>query len=171
MGGKAFSGLGDNAFPRIPTALYNILKEKLTAQLKTLFELVTVPAEAPGKLDHGDIDFLVCGPLTGMGASPLHVKNVLGAPYANIIEGNDRTSNYALPLIDDEGCDARVERFYQVDVHICRDREEFERMKFFTAYGDLGMILGLLLRPYDLILGSKGLRVRWIHFPLCDAFF
>lgn len=40
------------------------------------------------------------------------------------------------------------------------DKAEFERIAFYHAYGDLGMIMGLLARNIGLTLGEKGLKVR-----------
>ena len=48
----------------------------------------------------------------------------------------------------------------QVDVHVCEDRNEWDRIMFFHSYGDLGMILGLIAKNNGLKLGSKGLDVR-----------
>jgi hypothetical protein len=47
----------------------------------------------------------------------------------------------------------------QVDVNVCTDRAEWERVVFFHGYGDLGMILGLIAKNAGLALGEKGLKV------------
>lgn len=47
----------------------------------------------------------------------------------------------------------------KVDVHVCEDKTELDRVVFFNSYGDLGMILGLLAANVGLKLGSKGLKV------------
>lgn len=47
----------------------------------------------------------------------------------------------------------------QVDVNVCADRAEWERIVFFHGYGDLGMILGLIAKNVGLALGEKGLKV------------
>lgn len=52
------------------------------------------------------------------------------------------------------------ENFGQVDINVCSDKAEWERIVFFHAYGDLGMILGLLARNHGLALGTKGLKVN-----------
>lgn len=153
MGGKAFKDLGDDAFPRIPPVAYKALKEGLSERLRTLFEFVGTPAEAPEKTSHGDIDFIVADPR--MNSSCEQVKCVLNAQHAVLAEGY-RTSNYALPF-DEDG------KFYQVDVHICKDRDEWDRIVFFHSYGDLGMILGMLARTNGLRLGTNGLKVVAPH--------
>lgn len=54
MGGNAFhERLPDHVFPRLPPALYYELKARLLPQLQHFYEYVTVPAEAPEKVDHG----------------------------------------------------------------------------------------------------------------------
>ena len=55
-------------------------------------------------------------------------------------------------------------RFVQVDVHVCADQGEWDRIMFFHSYGDLGMILGLIAKNNGLKLGTHGLKV-------CQRFF
>lgn len=151
MGGKAFgSELGEDAFPRIPSVTYEKLKSDLEGRLKKLYEYVGTPTEAPEKLDHGDVDFIVEGPKGNI--SHDETKKALGATYAVVAEGN-RTSNYAVPILGLEGM------YYQVDVNVCADKEEWDNIMFFHSYGDLGMILGVLARAHGLSLGTKGLKV------------
>ena len=104
MGGSAFSaGLHPTAFPRIPPAVYSALKARLLPKLLELYTYVGVPREAPEKLSHGDLDFLVAVP------KPLHVhnvphkciKNAVGAMHVVPMDGN-RTSNYAIPVLSDD---------------------------------------------------------------------
>ncbi|KAH8114707.1 hypothetical protein DFH11DRAFT_182006 [Phellopilus nigrolimitatus] len=190
MGGKAFSHLGEDAFPRIPTDTYMNLKSCLADRLKTLYAFVETPTEAPEKLDHGDVDFIVCGPLPILACSEdsadtrsgdehnlalARVKDTLGARHAILAEGH-RTSNFAVPAMDG---DLELEgKFYQVDVHVCADEAEWKRILFFNAYGDLGMILGLLARAHGYTFGTKGLRTYFAQqddthissFPLSDSF-
>ena len=59
MGGHAFKNLH---CPRIPPEVYAKIKHVTTLALQTIFTHVTVPFEVPGKVDYGDIDFLVCAP-------------------------------------------------------------------------------------------------------------
>lgn len=47
------------AVPRMSPDLYQRLRDQYQPKLMTLFSRVLVPAEAPGKADYGDIDFLV----------------------------------------------------------------------------------------------------------------
>ncbi|KAF8073591.1 hypothetical protein FPV67DRAFT_1376021, partial [Lyophyllum atratum] len=106
------------------------------------------------------------------------VQEAIGARYTNPQEGN-RTSNFAVPIAkggwgllnhgreEDEARRAVSggDIFYQesqllkVDVNVCADKAEFERIVFYHAYGDLGMIMGLVGRNAGLRLGEKGLRI------------
>lgn len=49
--------------------------------------------------------------------------------------------------------------YFQVDIHVCMDKDEWDRIMFYNSYGDLGMILGLIGKNAGLSLGSKGLKV------------
>lgn len=167
MGGNAFRQVYPSArFPRFSTTVYDALKARLTPRLQTLYEHVTVPFEAPEKLTHGDLDFLVAVPRTTpskLEITTVDVKEVLGATLANEMEGN-RTSNYALSvgsadLSDLDGPHDGQESYYQVDVHVCEDKPEMDRVAFFHSYGDLGMIIGLIARHNGLSIGQKGFKV------------
>ncbi|KAJ7052586.1 hypothetical protein C8F01DRAFT_1170515 [Mycena amicta] len=178
MGGQAFSAsLPLKAFPRIPPTVYLALKARITPQIETLYSIVSTPAEAPLKPDHGDLDILACDPLSldEVAVPPEQVQALLGAEHVVPMPGN-RTSSYAIRIEHGEwtelGHDAeeqtarnaareegQSEIYYQVDVHVCADRAEWERTHFFHAYGDLGMILGLIARNNGLALGTKGLKL------------
>lgn len=157
MGGKAFQqlGLSLSAFPRLAPAVYLALKARFQPSLSPLFSLVSIPAEAPEKRDHGDIDFIVAGPSEGVGHA--QVAHALGAVHRLEFEV---TSHYAVPL-NEEWCVGvgEEERYVQVDVHVCQDKDEWERVLFFHGYGDLGMMMAALVRPHGMSLGTKGLKV------------
>ncbi|KAK0188012.1 hypothetical protein F5146DRAFT_1141468 [Armillaria mellea] len=85
------------------------------------------------------------------------VKELLGAVHALPMPG-PRTSNYAIPLPEDEFNAQMHVGWYQVDVHVCGSLEEFARVRFFHSYGDMGMILGLMARHAGLHLGIHGLK-------------
>ncbi|KAF7312354.1 hypothetical protein MIND_00248500 [Mycena indigotica] len=178
MGGKAFSAtLPATSFPRIPPAIYyRHLKPRTTPKIKTLYSIVSTPAEAPLKASHGDLDLLVCEPLNSAEVSPAEVQTLLGARFM-VPEPGNRTSSYAVLIEPGEwralGHDAeenaarlaaeaagQPEIYYQVDVHVCADKAEWERIHFFHGNGDTGMILGLLARNNGLTLGTKGLKAR-----------
>lgn len=181
MGGKALLSLLPHAtFPRLSSALYNTIKIRLHARLSPHFDRVEIPHEAPEKLDHGDIDFIVVSPRPGL--QHHDVERALGATSRHSIpspEVNAGTSHFALSLavlerelgLTEDGSNHVIShrdsslatdvvgRYVQVDVHLCPDVEDFERVVFFHGYGDLGMIMGALARSVGLQLGSKGLKV------------
>ncbi|KAJ6577218.1 hypothetical protein B0H19DRAFT_1217986 [Mycena capillaripes] len=178
MGGSAFSAiLPASALLRIPPLVYRAVKARLTPRLQTLYSIVSTPYEAPEKADHGDLDFLVCEPLNGAAEVPYaDVQTLLKAKHVVPFPGN-RTSSYAVLIergewapmghaSDEEEArrlaketDDQEETYYQVDVHVCSDKAEWERIQFFHGYGDLGMIMGLVARNKGLALGSKGLKI------------
>ncbi|THH12198.1 hypothetical protein EW146_g7774, partial [Bondarzewia mesenterica] len=158
MGGRAFAHhLLTATFPRLPTPRYAHIQRVLHARLAPLYARVATPREAPEKPDHGDVDFVVVGPTTtaslGTDADADVVREALGAVAC--VYG--RTSNFAVPLRAFEP-EEEEDRYVQVDVNVCEDVEEWERVVFFHGYGDLGMILGVLARSVRLHMGEKGLK-------------
>lgn len=198
MGGSAFNAvLQVAAFPRIPPAVYKDLKTRFYPKLADLYTWVGVPIEAPEKLDHGDLDFLVATPKDQNTRSLSHqvIKEILGAEFVIPMEGN-RTSNYAVPISlgewapfghsteeDEKRKEAadgqifyqarswngtfdpmsKLTPYFQIDVHVCMDKDEWDRIMFYHSYGDLGMILGLIGKNAGLSFGAKGLKVNLIH--------
>jgi hypothetical protein len=162
MGGKAFAKTLPLAiFPRLPPRAYKLLKDRLIPRMQALYAHVAVPSEAPEKADHGDIDFVVAG---NTEVTHDEVKNALSATHAITAPAN-RTSNYAVPLSGEDLCDeGEAMRYCQVDVHVCEDEDEWDRIVFFHGYGDLGMILSVMAKNNGLHLGTKGLSVR-VFFP------
>ncbi|KZV86999.1 hypothetical protein EXIGLDRAFT_213374 [Exidia glandulosa HHB12029] len=150
MGGNAFAELAPGAsFPRMSPDVYNALKATTLARLAPLYAHIAVPREAPGKDDYGDLDYIVAEPVREVTLDLF--KETLGAVLA--IDGGS-TSNFAVHMPD-----APPDTFVQVDVNKCASVEEFERVVFFHAYGDLGMILGLIARSYGMSLGQNGLKI------------
>lgn len=202
MGGRAFrTVLQLAAFPRMPPAVYKNLKAHLYPKLSEHYTWVGVPNEAPEKLHHGDLDFVVAIPKNQPPSHEVN-KEILGAKFVIPMEGN-RTSNYAIPFSPEEcalfGHSAEeddkhkkvtdgqifyqvrkkrwnrmishvcskltlcIYMYYQVDVHVCMDKDEWDRIMFYNSYGDLCMILGLIARNAGLSLGQKGLKVCSPH--------
>ncbi|TFK74885.1 hypothetical protein BDN72DRAFT_886254 [Pluteus cervinus] len=185
MGGSAFNAvMNANACPRIPPPIYHALKSRFTSIVAGLYIHATTPKEAPEKKDHGDLDLIVAIPRREHASQEynkqkeetwnvLHetVRNALGAMHMVPCPGN-RTSNFAIPVKHGEWdvlgygeyekkCrkEAEGDIFYQVDIHVCADEDEWKRIRFFHAYGDLGMILGVIARNNGLMLGAKGLKM------------
>ncbi|KAF9556738.1 hypothetical protein CPC08DRAFT_669482 [Agrocybe pediades] len=176
MGGNAFRALlSSTAFPRLPPPVYKSIKGRFVPRLKaSLYSFADVPREAPEKKDFGDLDILVATPKEAHSLGVTHemVKSTLGAEFMIPMEGN-RTSNYAVPVglgewaplgygaeeIEHRKATDDGKIYYQVDVHVCQDKSEWDRYFFFHAYGDFGMILGLIARNIGLHLGVKGLKM------------
>ncbi|THV05313.1 hypothetical protein K435DRAFT_816566 [Dendrothele bispora CBS 962.96] len=188
MGGNAFHFLDEDAFPRLPPAVYQRLKSRLFSVIQTLYSHVTVPIEAPEKNEYGDLDFLVFSPKPEAFSSTAErsinvphevVKEAIGAHHFIPADGN-RTSNFAVPISRGEWSTLGFEReelevrkkvkddgeiYYQVDVHVCADKKEWDRIYFYNSYGDLGMIMGLIASNAGLQLGSKGLHYSYPPHP------
>lgn len=169
MGGRAFSQeLPPDSFPRLPQQLYQSLKDRLRPLLLTLYTIVEVPPEAPAKMDHGDIDFVVSRPVHGMEeVNPALVSRILGAVKSVELDSN-RTSHYALEISQDDMLllshslqrPFPLEKAYiQVDVRVCLDDEEVERLMVLHGYGDLGIMMSAIVRSHGLSLSTKGLKV------------
>ncbi len=177
MGGNAFKALVPHgSFPRMPPPVYNTLKAALLPPLKTLYSRVVVAREAPAKADYGDLDFVVSGPCEGL--THAAVKDALRAAHSVPMAG-PRISNYAIALdaFEDvalacKNCAKSGEGpaefasepegavYFQVDVNVCADDTQLERTVFYSSYGDLGLMLGLLVQTAGLSLGIYGLKVR-----------
>jgi uncharacterized protein (DUF2267 family) len=72
MGGSAFSPTLYT--PRMPPDVYAHVLSEVHRKLRTLYEHVETPVEAPGKVDYGDLDVLVY--------SPLLSRNLMVSPTA-----------------------------------------------------------------------------------------
>ncbi|KIK81978.1 hypothetical protein PAXRUDRAFT_154810 [Paxillus rubicundulus Ve08.2h10] len=167
MGGRAFlQEFPPDSLPRLSPSLYLLLKTRLTAALLTLYAIVEVPAEAPGKTDHGDIDFVVARPLARcQEVTPEQVGRVLGAAKSIELDGN-RTSNYAIEISHEEwsststDCIPSERMIYcQVDVKVCDSEEAVEALSVFHGYGDLGIIICAIAKTYGLSVNHKGLKI------------
>ena len=179
MGGNAFSEqLPTAVFPRMSPAFYNSLKARITPRLEALYHLVAVPPEAPGKLDYGDLDVVVCQPKDIKEGVPLsecvtfaEIEQALGSVHSLPLPG-DRTSNFAIPIQQDEvqhfpvsqeaireGKLDLAQLYIQVDLHFCEDLGSWESRILFQSYGELGMILGMLAKTVGLTWSVAGLKV------------
>lgn len=177
MGGNAFKAIVPHGhFPRMPPPVYNALKTALIPPLKSVYSRVVVAREAPEKADYGDLDIVVSGPREGL--THAAVKEALRAAHSVPMPG-PRISNFAIAMeaFEDvanacktcaaagEGpaefaSDVNGSVFFQVDVNVCADDVQLERTVFYSSYGDLGLMLGLLVQTAGLSLGIYGLKVR-----------
>jgi hypothetical protein len=159
MGGLAFAKAGPDGsplnVPRIPHDVYKTLVADFQSRLQSLFQNVIVPREPPGKLDHGDIDFLVEGALCEWNFAL--IKEALGATHA--IE-HGRSTSFAVPYADSP------ERYVQVDVEISPgdgttdSAALFKWNLFMKSYSDLLQIIGICHRPFGITSNDKGLHIR-----------
>ncbi|TCD65111.1 hypothetical protein EIP91_003085 [Steccherinum ochraceum] len=172
MGGNAFNVKHpEAAFPRMHPEIYERVKAKILAILLPLYNHVTTPPEAPEKVDHGDIDFLVCSPKIDI--THEQVKQALGAIWSI---PQKVTSHYALPWDTVAGVPTHPQQYIQVDVHVCEDIAEFQRVSFCHSYGDVAMIIGLMARSVGLSFGTSGMRLANplptappVSFHLCSS--
>lgn len=163
MGGNAFKHLGDAAiFSRMSPTIYQTLKTSRLTSLSKLFSHVAVPPEDPEKADYGDVDFMLFGPSSRGTPDLATLKNVLGADHA-VMNGGENEPNFAVAAVEQPtGPNAKPgERLYhQVDLNIFPDVQTWESAVFYNSYGDLGLLITLLARPYGLLYSNKGIRVR-----------
>ena len=54
---------------------------------------------------------------------------------------------------------SKLKLCFQIDIHVCLDKDEWDRIMFYHSYGDLGEILGMFSKHLGLSLGTKGIRV------------
>jgi len=174
MGGNAFSEqLPTAVFPRMPPPFYNSLKSRIIPPLQDLYHLVVVPPEAPGKLDHGDLDILVCEPKNFKEGIPRsecvtleEIEQALGSVYSIPLQG-DRTSNFAVPIKQEEVQQFALDKdklnlkqlYIQIDLHFCEDEDSLRSRTLFQSYGELGMILGVLARIAGFTWTASGLKL------------
>ncbi|KAF2651262.1 hypothetical protein K491DRAFT_637728 [Lophiostoma macrostomum CBS 122681] len=159
MGGLAFASSGPNGtpldVPRMPTEFYKNQLLHFKASLQSIFRNVSVPREAPGKLDHGDIDFLVEGALCPWTSAS--IQCAIGATYHLSRGGNH---SFAVPYADSP------DRYIQVDVEICPGNgtndstELFRWTMFMKSDSDLLQIVGICHRPLGITCNDRGLHIR-----------
>lgn len=162
----------------MPSAFYNSLKARIIPRLEVLYHFVAVPPEAPGKLNHGDLDISVCQPKNVKEGIPLsecvtfaEIEQALGSAHSLPLPG-DRTSNFAVPIQQDEIQHFVIDQeavkegkldlgqlYIQIDLHFCEDVDGWRSRILFHSYGELGMILGVLARIVGLTWTASGLKV------------
>ena len=116
--------------------------------LRQFYDRVYTPAEAPEKLDYGDIDILVDRPLHNFTRETL--AHALGA----VDHLKQRSvSSFAIPISESGG------EYLQLDVHACHP-DIFEWETTLYAYGDLWRILGCCANRHGLAINDSGLHLR-----------
>ncbi|KAF4544192.1 uncharacterized protein LTHEOB_6310 [Lasiodiplodia theobromae] len=147
MGGHSFEPEG-LATPRIPTSLYNILKQEYAAALSPFYHRTAHASTIPTKPDHGDVDILASGPLPH--TTPAAIAASLNAAA---FKRNGAVTNYAIPH------PTTPSTFVQLDVQECPPGY-LDWQLFQASYGDLAQILGVVHRPLGLTATDRGLHVR-----------
>jgi len=156
MGGSAFPSYNT---PRLSHAEYHALRERITSLLKPFYAQIVCPPEAPSKLTHGDLDLLVCTPLSGFSSAALHTAlDAVAATKPGI------TTSYCVPLPSPSSTSTAAssapDRFAQVDLHVVPAEAALPWTLFTCSYGDMQQILGVLQRPLGLTANDVGLYVR-----------
>ena len=108
MGGKAFTGSDYNLqTPRLPTHVYERLRDRFQLLLRPLYQHVAIPVPAPEKETHGDIDILVAEPRNPGKSGQIDrtvLQKVLGASSTFKLPGSHATS-FAVRLPEDAAQD------------------------------------------------------------------
>lgn len=159
MGGQAFARIASSTpivVPRMPREIYKQISDELKAKLNTLFYHVTIPRDAPGKDDFGDVDFLVEGTRDPQNRSNIWavLKEVLGADL------------YVAPYHFGVKHPTIPDAYVQVDVEISPGNdttdgaELFEWTKFMKSDSDLLQIIGVIHRSLGITCNDKGMHIR-----------
>lgn len=161
MGGQAFLGVKSDTpiqVPRMPPELYHKLTKSIGTILEDFFCAVTIPRDAPGKQDFGDIDFLVSE------VRPPYLADVWNALRerlgADHLVSRGQSRSFAVPHPDVPGV------YVQVDVEISPGSgtphtvELFQWTKFMKGDSDLLQIVGVCHRPLGLTCNDRGFHVR-----------
>jgi hypothetical protein len=142
MGGNTFPTLN---VPRIEPEAYIRIRDSCMSVIEQFYHSVIVPAEAPGKKDFGDVDYLVAKPLREF--TPDELQTALQAVQRT---KNATTTSFAVPHT------ASSNIYAQVDIHVC-DHDYLDWVAWMHGYGDLIQIIGVLNRRVGLIMTDTGL--------------
>lgn len=122
--------------PRLDRATYVRVCDRLVTYLQTFYRQVEVPRCLASKADFGDVDLLVAGPLKAF--DPKHHAG-----------STDVVRNGNVMSFEFEG--------FQVD--LLQYGEITDMKRFFSDFGDMGMILGVMTSRYGMRLSPKGLHI------------
>lgn len=185
MGGSAFTqaaapGEPTLRTPRMSKAEYAHLKSTYLTRLQAYFpeNTVSVLVEAPEKVDYGDIDFIICSEervdtvhlarkvgATGVicNSSGKFQRCSLGVPmdgsrsskdvliYKHVLSNNPKKTQPSSDLTN--------EAYAQIDIEVLPP-EEFHWHDFYCSYGDLGGLLGNIVRNLGFTVSDRGLVLR-----------
>lgn len=135
--------MGGDALPfptqRLSPDRYHNVSTRLLTLLSTHYALACAPAPCPGKSSHGDVDILVALPYADRPFDPIAQ---LGSRAVH--------QNGSVLSFEFEG--------HQADV-IGVSEDKYEVSRLFYSYGDVGMILGMMLTHAGIKFGCKGLKM------------
>ncbi|UPX19643.1 uncharacterized protein EKO05_0009899 [Ascochyta rabiei] len=164
MGGKVFELVkmpngGPPEVPRMSPDLYKKVIADCQPKLQALFRNVVVPRDVVGKIDHGDVDFLVEGILSTTPAEAIWetTKTRFGA---ELHVPRNQSQSFGIPHPEISGA------FVQVDVELSPgsgtsdSAELFEWTKFMKGDADLLQIIGIAHRPLGITCNDRGLHLR-----------
>ena len=162
MGGNAFRDDESIHVKRMPSGTYHLMKDKYLKLLLPHFARVGISYATPGKLDHGDIDFLVSNPAEGFTWSGLQHALDAVAIRTNNPQRQRQIFYFAVntefPLTADEGGNQTVATHTQLDLYQC-PIEDFDWILARNSYGDLWWILSQILHPFGFFLNGHGFYV------------
>jgi hypothetical protein len=156
MGGLVFA---NKHVPRMSLELYKRIRAECQSKLENLFFKVVVPREAPNKVDHGDVDYLVAGikkPTLSANDIWFEIKDHLRAEL-HVARGGSHS--YGIPHPD------LHESYIQIDVEISPGNGTpegpalFEWTRFMKGDSDLVQILGVAHRSLGVMCNDQGLHV------------
>ncbi|KAL8927854.1 MAG: hypothetical protein Q9172_001154 [Xanthocarpia lactea] len=125
--------------------------------LQQFYGRVCTPAEAPEKVDHGDLDILVDRRLFEFSRADL--AEALGAKDHLT---NGPTSSFAVPL------PASDTELFQLDIHSCKPGF-FEWESMIYTHGDLWLILGTCANRVGFSINSTGLHLRVAEIEITSS--
>lgn len=139
MGGNAIKTVEVSRFDLIT---YNETKELIKKMLED-YLLIEFCYDIPEKNDFGDIDVLYQKKIA------CNISDVLNTIFNPIeIHTNSNVVSFAYKKHD---------KYYQIDMI---EADNIDCFKFYLSYGDVGNILGKMLKYYEIHLGSQGLFVK-----------
>lgn len=181
MGGHAFaSRVPPIKTPRMSQEVYEKALEQSQAILRKFYYKVASAIEGPGKTTYGDVDIVVALPLEDSSFSTRELvtdrlEQALNAIDKKFLDHHIITFAVPWPHVSTVGAsgvgtgvealaestNTASEKWYvQVDVHICKDKHEFDWELFHSAHGDLWNILGTMIRRFGLTVNNHALFLR-----------
>ncbi|KAM0818722.1 hypothetical protein AB5N19_04534 [Seiridium cardinale] len=168
MGGIAFSLRDARCLhtPRMPPKVYRFTRDKCHSRLRQRFLAVASPIEAPNKRDYGDVDVFVVWDIAQTPVGNFEeIGELLGAPYARVEGLVNCDAQFAVPWPEELDEPSYVPsddrpRYCQIDLHICKNIEDFHWNLWYYAHGDLASMVHSLIRPFNLTINRRGLFLR-----------